>query len=72
MKPFKNKFLWNVFVSVLMLPAALLLGGIMTALILGMLGIHYSVFNGWLLAIGIICFYIWIIYNIFTGGFDKK
>jgi len=41
-----------------MIPVAILLGGIITILILAILGIHYTNFNGGLVVLGIIIFYI--------------
>jgi len=66
MKPFKNKLLWKLFTSIIMIPVSILLGGIITALILGILGIHYHIFGGLLLVLGIIIIHCITMYKIFA------
>jgi len=71
MKSFKNKFIWNVFISIMLIPLSVFAGGVGTALILGVIGIGYWMFNYSLLILGIVICHVIIVYKLFTGGFEK-
>jgi hypothetical protein len=73
MKPFKNKFLWKTFISILMLPLALLMGVILFGLIFGaIIGINIWVFDGFFMYSFSAIFYIWIVYKIFSDKGDSN